>query len=117
KPQSVIDTLERIPFDQLAISSITVAELEYGVRKSSQTTRNQQALIEFLTPFYVLDFDRKATVEYGIIRAELEKQGTPIGPLDTLIAAHARSMNLTLVTNNEKEFTKVNGLNVVNWAK
>jgi len=94
-----------------------VAELEYGVRKSSQTTRNQQALIEFLTPFYVLDFDRKATVEYGIIRAELEKQGTPIGPLDTLIAAHARSMNLILVTNNEKEFTKVNGLNVVNWAK
>ena len=74
KPKSVIDTLERIPFDQ------------------------QQALIEFLTPFYVLDFDRKATVEYGIIRAELEKQGTPIGPLDTLIAAHARSMNLTLVT-------------------
>ncbi len=117
KPESVIERLSQIPFNQLYISGITVAELEYGVRKSSLPERNQLALNEFLAPFTLLAFDRNATIEYGIIRNELEKDGTPIGPLDTLIAAHAKSLNLTLVTNNEREFSRVNGLSVVNWVK
>ncbi len=117
KPQEVIERLNQIPFNQLYISAITIAELEYGVRKSSFPDKNQSALNEFLAPFSLLAFDRKATIEYGIIRSELEKNGTPIGPLDTLIAAHAKSLNLTLVTNNEREVSRVNGLRVENWVK
>lgn len=117
KPQEVIERLNQIPFNQLYISAITIAELEYGVRKSSFPDKNQSALNEFLAPFSLLAFDRKATIEYGIIRSELEKNGTPIGPLDTLIAAHAKSLNLTLVTNNEREVSRVNGLHVENWVK
>lgn len=117
KPQAVIERLNQIPLNQLYISGITIAELEYGVRKSSFPDRNQLALSEFLAPFTLLAFDRNATIEYGIIRNELEKVGTPIGSLDMLIAAHAKSMNLTLVTNNEREFSRVNGLRVENWVK
>ena len=70
----------------------------------------------FSIPFEILPFDYNATVEYGIIRAELESKGTPIGSLDTMIAAHAKSLNYILVTNNEKEFTKVSGLQIENWV-
>ena len=117
KPQAAIERLRQIPFNELYISAITIAELEYGIRKSSFPDKNQSALNEFLTPFSLLDFDRSATIEYGIIRSELEKKGIPIGPLDMLIAAHAKSLNFTLVTNNEREFSKVNGLHVENWIK
>lgn len=117
KPQAVIERLNQIPLNQLYISGITIAELEYGVRKSSSPDRNQLALSEFLAPFTLLAFDRNATIEYGVIRNELEKVGTPIGSLDMLIAAHAKSMNLTLVTNNEREFSRVNGLRVENRVK
>ena len=71
---------------------------------------------QFLTPLEIIDFDYYATLEYGKIRADLEKKGTPIGPLDTLIAAHARSLKLTLVTNNEREFERIPGLKIVNWT-
>ncbi|MBX2965046.1 MAG: type II toxin-antitoxin system VapC family toxin [Cyclobacteriaceae bacterium] len=117
KPQAVIERLNQIPLNQLCISAITIAELEYGVRKSSFPDKNQSALNEFLAPFSLLAFDRRATTEYRIIHSELEKKGTPIGPLDTLIAAHAKNLNLTLVTNNEREFSKVNGLQIENWIK
>ncbi len=117
KPQSVIERLRQIPFNQLFISAITVAELEYGVRKSSFPDKNQSALNEFLNPFSMVNFDRNATIEYGNIRSELEKNGIPIGPLDMLIAAHAKSMDLTLVTNNERELSRVNGLQIENWVK
>ena len=73
------------------------------------------ALNQFLLPLELLDFDMNAALEYGAIRSVLEKQGTPIGPLDTLIAAHTKSLGLTLVTNNEKEFSRVSGLKVENW--
>ena len=71
---------------------------------------------QFVTPLEIIDFDYFATLEYGKIRADLEKKGTPIGPLDTLIAAHARSLKLMLVTNNEREFERIPGLKIVNWT-
>lgn len=74
-------------------------------------------LHQFTILLDILPFDYNATVEYGIIRADLESRGTPIGPLDTLIAAHAKSLNYILVTNNEKDFSRVNGLQVENWVK
>ena len=117
KPRSVIDQLNQITFDQISISAITVAELEYGARKSSLPEKNHAALNEFLGPFLILNFDYAATIEYGIIRNDLEQKGIPIGPFDMLIAAHAKSQNLTLVTNNAKEFNRVDGLKIENWVK
>lgn len=89
---------------EIGISMITVAELEYGVQKSLFVQKNQLALQQFLTPFELFDFGNEATIEYGLIRSGLEKKGTLIGPLDTLIAAHAKSLNCILVTNNAREF-------------
>ncbi|HEY9047733.1 MAG TPA: type II toxin-antitoxin system VapC family toxin [Ohtaekwangia sp.] len=117
KPESVVDRLQKMQSDQLAVSTITVAELEYGVRKSAQPEKNQLALQNFLMPLSILNFDFAATLEYGIIRSELERKGTPIGPLDLLIAAHAKSLGHTLVTNNEKEFSRIDGLHIENWVK
>ena len=101
----------------VGISSITLAELQYGIKKSAQPDKNQTALDQFLLPLEIVDFDTDAAIEYGKIRADLEKKGTPIGPLDTLIAAHVKVMGLILVTNNEKEFSRINGLKVENWTK
>lgn len=88
----------------------------YGVEKSSNVDRNRKALSSFIAAFRVVDFDCTASSEYGQIRACLESNGTPIGPMDLLIAAHAKSLELTLVTNNEKEFRRVNGLKIENWV-
>jgi tRNA(fMet)-specific endonuclease VapC len=101
----------------LLLSSITVAELEFGVAKSSQPGKNSEALKNFLLEFKIIDFDSKAAQQYGLIRASLEKQGTPIGANDMLIAAIAKSNDLTLVTNNEREFSRVEGLKIENWTK
>ena len=88
---------------QIAISTITVAELEYGIARSRHADRNRIALLEFLFPFTILDFDQKACAEYGRIRSMLEAKGRPIGPMDLLLAAQAKSRNLILVTNNEND--------------
>jgi len=117
KPAQVFKRFKKLPLGSIGISSITLAELQYGIRKSSQPHKNQAALNQFLIPLEIVDFNFSATIEYGIIRANLEKDGTPIGSLDTLIAAHAKSLNVTLVTNNEKEFIKVPGLDIENWTK
>lgn len=116
KPASVFEKFQTITPGQIALSVITLAELEYGARKSAAVEKNLSALHQFSIPFDILPFDYNATVEYGIIRANLEKNGTPIGPLDTLIAAHAKSIKYTLVTNNVKEFSRVNGLELENWV-
>ena len=116
KPEKVLQKFKLISIDELNISMITVAELEYGARKSFNPEKNLVALRLFLLPFNLLDFDYNAVIEYGIIRADLESKGTPIGALDTLIAAHAKSLNCTLVTNNEKEFVRINGLQIENWV-
>ena len=100
----------------IAISSITVSELQYGVYKSSRIKENRQRLKDFLYPFTILDYDEDAAAEYGRIRADLEKKGLVIGPHDMLIAAHAVSRNLTLVTNNTREFERIEALQVENWV-
>jgi tRNA(fMet)-specific endonuclease VapC len=101
----------------VGVSSITVAELTFGVHKSQHAAQNGRALEQFLLPLIVADFDYPASLMYGALRAQLERQGTPIGALDMLIAAHALSLKITLVTNNIKEFTRVPHLKVVNWVK
>ena len=100
----------------IGISAVTLAELRYGVAKSLHQDKNQAALNEFLLPLEVAPFDEAATAIYGTLRTALEKQGTPIGSLDTMIAAHALSLNATLVTNNMKEFNRVVGLTVIDWV-
>ena len=102
--------------DELYISSITLAELMYGVEKSRKPEQNRNALLQFLTLIDIKEFSEKAAIEYGKIRAFLENQGTPIGPLDTLIAAHAVSENMILVTHNTKEFLRIPDLTVENWT-
>ena len=117
KPESVFRELKKISPEDVCISSITYAELAYGVEKSVQTERNRLALAMMLSSIDIAAFDDAAASEYGEIRGGLEKGGTPIGSLDMLIAAHARSAGCTLVTNNTKEFCRVKGLKVVNWVK
>ena len=117
KPASVLEKFNDMVPGQVVLSVITLAELEYGARKSAAVEKNLAALHQFLIPFDVLPFDYNATIEYGIVRAELEAKGIPIGPLDTFIAAHAKSVNHILVTNNEKEFNRVTGLQTENWTR
>jgi tRNA(fMet)-specific endonuclease VapC len=111
----LVERIRSHPVDDIAISAITLAELQHGVARSSQPDRNRVAMLEFLVPFAVLPFDDLAARAYGEIRATLEAHGTPIGPMDTLIAAHALSLRLSLVTNNVGEFRRVPGLAVENW--
>ncbi len=117
KPVRVFERFKTLALGAVCISSITLSELEYGVRKSSQPKRNQSALNQFLIPLQIIEFNINAAIEYGKIRANLEKRGTPIGPLDTLIAAHAKSLGIVLVTNNQKEFNRVEELQIENWVK
>jgi len=100
----------------IGVSSITVAELQYGAQKSQYPERNRDALEQFLMPLVIADFDMQAAIVYGELRAVLEKAGTPIGALDVLIAAHALSLDVTLVTNNIREFSRVPDLQIANWA-
>ena len=116
KPLEVLQKFKAYQVGDIGISSITVAELEFGVQKSQFPEKNQQALAQFLLPLNIVDFDFAAATMYGKIRATLEKQGTPIGSLDTLIAAHALSLQLTLITNNVKEFSRIPDLKLDNWA-
>lgn len=120
KPKAVLDRFLALgESERVYISAISVAELFYGLAKSSSPKKEQNklALIKFLSPLEVLPFDDKAAIEYGSLRAMLEKSGSPIGANDLIIAAHAVSMGVTLVTNNTKEFERVNDLKLENWAK
>ncbi len=99
----------------IGISSVTAAELAYGVAKSG-SARNREALEMFLAPLEVLPFDASAIWHYGEVRAGLERRGQPIGALDTMIAAHALGSNTILVTNNTREFARVPELRLQNWA-
>lgn len=116
RPLVVFEKFRNISPGDIGISSITLAELEYGVQKSSDPKRNHEALQKFITPLEIYEFDALAAFEYGIIRSGLEKNGKLIGPLDMLISAHAKCLNLVLITNNEKEFKRVPGLKIENWA-
>ena len=116
KPRHVVERLAQTPVSDVGISSITLSELEYGVCKSSRPKQNQAALLEFLAPLEVLPYDDMAAEHYGELRSYLEAQGTPIGSLDMLIAAHARSVRCTFVTNNTAEFSRVPQLKLDNWV-
>ncbi|MCK6529931.1 type II toxin-antitoxin system VapC family toxin [Myxococcota bacterium] len=116
KSPRVLDRLRTLDIESVGISSITLAELEYGVAKSAQSERNRAALAAFVAPLGVMPFDDAAAERYGAIRADLERSGHPIGSLDMLIAAHAMALGRTLVTHNEREFRRVRGLEVENWA-
>jgi len=116
KPSSAVRKIQTKQPEQVAISSITIAELEYGVARSEHPERNRVALMEFLMPFTILDFDHEAATIYGVIRSSLDKVGKPIGPMDLLLAAQARARNMVLVTNNLKEFKRVEGLRLENWV-
>lgn len=117
KPEQVLSRIKENIDKGLCISSITLAELEHGVAKSNYPEKNRVALIKFLSILNVLPFDEAAAKEYGNICATLQKQGTPIGTMDMLIAGHARSKGYTIVTNNVREFNRVADLSVENWAE
>jgi tRNA(fMet)-specific endonuclease VapC len=117
KPPEIIDRFCQSEISQIGISSITLSELLYGVSKSSKPEQNQIALTQFMAPLDILAYGDDTAQYYGDLRAHLEKQGTPIGALDMLIAAHALSINCTLVTNNGNEFIRVPNLKFENWVK
>ncbi|MBN1466322.1 type II toxin-antitoxin system VapC family toxin [candidate division KSB1 bacterium] len=116
KPPQVLARLTSHKITEVCVSAITVGELEYGVAKSKYPERNKLALLQFLAPLSILPFDAKAALVFGDIRSRLELKGHPIGPYDTLIAAHARAENLILVSNNISEFARVLDLKVENWV-
>lgn len=115
-PLEVLRRFEEYEVGDIGISSITAAELHFGAQKSQRPEKNLQALEQFLLPLAVVPFGGEAVIAYGRIRAHLEKQGTSIGSLDTLIAAHSLGLDLTLVTNNLREFERVPDLKVENWV-
>ena len=115
RPPEVIAALRQHEADGLGISAITAAELFLGAARSG-SARNLTALAHFLEPLEIADFDRSAAAAYGPLRAALESAGTPIGPLDTQIAAHALALDVTLVSHNTREFSRVPGLKLDNWV-
>lgn len=117
KPPKVFAELQKHDPSEICISSVTYAELVYGVEKSAAVDKNRLALALLLADISILGFDAEAADEYGAIRAHLERNGSPIGPLDMMIAGHARSRGCTLVTNNVREFERVPDLLIENWAE
>lgn len=115
-PATVLEKIQQFDYDDINISAITLAELEYGVCHSSKPEQNNMALMMFLSNINVLPFDDNAALEYGYIRETLQKEGQPIGPYDMLIAAHAKSLNYVLVTHNTREFERVPGIEIEDWA-
>jgi tRNA(fMet)-specific endonuclease VapC len=115
KPKALIERLVACSPGDVCVSSIAVAELVHGAKKSSQTAQNTSALEGFLIPLNVKDFDQSAATAYGEIRVALEKQGNIIGSMDMLIAAHALSLEVILVTNNTSEFQRIPNLKLEDW--
>lgn len=116
KPPEVLARFQHFRLGEIGISSVVAAELAYGVVKSG-SARNRYALEMFLTPLEVLPFDDKAFWAYGELRAKLEQDGKLIGAMDMMIAAHAISLDTILVTNNLREFSRVDGLRLENWVE
>jgi tRNA(fMet)-specific endonuclease VapC len=115
RPAQVRKRLEALTPGDVGVSSITVAELAYGIAKT-RSTRNRAALEGFLLSLEIADFGLDAAMVYGEVRAAVERKGTPIGPLDMQIAAHAIALDVVLVTNNRREFNRVAGLRLENWV-
>lgn len=117
KPQKVFLKLQEVNPEDVCVSSITYAELVHGVEKSAAIEKNRLALSMLFANIEILNFDVDAANCYGKIRADLEKKGTPIGPLDMMIAGHTMSKGYIVVTNNVKEFSRVPNLKIENWAE
>lgn len=113
---AVLERFNREEPRNLFVSAITLAELRYGAARSQRREANQAKLDRVAQALNLAPFEKEAAAEYGTVRSELENAGTPVGPLDTLIAAHALSLGLTLVTSNEREFSRVRRLRVENWV-
>lgn len=116
QPVSVLKRFLEYQVGDIGISSITLSELRYGVAKSGHKEKNAKALDEFIIPLEVVSYDESAAHVYGDIRVALEKAGTPIGSMDMLIAAHAVSLGIPLVTNNTREFLRVPSLEIIDWT-
>ena len=116
RPEDVLAKFREYDPKELCISAITLAELEYGICNSSDPARNRMALMIFLSNIEIVPFDYAAAKEYGRIRFELKTKGELIGSNDLLIAAHAKSLDMTLITNNTSEFERVEGLKLLNWC-
>lgn len=116
QPANVLERFLEYQIGDIGISSITLSELRYGVAKSARREKNAKALDEFITPLEVVAYDEAAANAYGTIRATLEKAGTPIGSMDMLIAAHAVSLGIPLVTNNTGEFLRVPSITLIDWT-
>ncbi len=116
QPVSVLNRFLEYQVGDIGISSITLSELRYGVAKSTHREKNAKALDEFIIPLELVSYDESAAHAYGDIRAALEKAGTPIGSMDMLIAAHAVSLGIPLVTNNAREFLRVPSLKIIDWT-
>ena len=117
RPANVLDTIKQRSKLGLFISSITIAELEYGIENSSQIENNRIALLKFISIFNVLNFDDKDAIYYGKLKSKLKKAGRLIGPLDMLLAAQSLSNDMIFVTNNIGEFERVEGLKIEDWSK
>ena len=117
KPEQVFSRLQELDPSEICISSVTYAELVHGVEKSKMVEKNRVALALLLANIEIMNFDSLAAESYGKVRADLEKRGTPIGPLDMMIAGHAKSLGDTIVTNNIKEFKRVKDLKLENWTE
>jgi len=117
KHEKLLDLLREKSGEGLFISSLTVAELEFGVQNSRQVDRNRIALIKFLSYFNILNFDGSDAIEYGKIKTELRKKGQIIGQIDLLLAAQTVNREMTLITNNLKEFLRVDALKVEDWSQ
>jgi tRNA(fMet)-specific endonuclease VapC len=117
KPEKVFQRLQEIDPEDICVSSVTYAELVHGVEKSAAVEKNRLALLMLLANIEILNFDVDAADCYGKIKADLDKKGTPIDPLDMMIAGHAVSMGYAVVTNNVKEFSRVQGLILENWTE
>ena len=116
KSEKVFEHFRAHSVGDIGISSITLAELRFGVEKSQQVEKNRQALDEFVLPLVIAVFDETAAESYGKIRSALEKAGKPIGSMDMLIGAHAMSLDVTLVTNNTSEFKQIRNLKIADWS-
>ena len=116
RPEAVLRRFMAHQPEDMCVSAITLAELEYGACNSARPEQNRLALLTFLARIAVMPFDADAAREYGVIRADLTRRGQLIGANDLLIAAHAKALGLTLVSNNTREFDRVVGLRVENWA-
>ncbi|MDR1147462.1 MAG: type II toxin-antitoxin system VapC family toxin [Spirochaetaceae bacterium] len=114
-PTEIVNRLEKYQPPEIKISSITVAEMEYGASKSKYREKNREALKKFLSPFEIINFDSMDAEIYGIIRAELERDGNIIGPYDMQLAAQALRADYVFVTNNIREFKNVKRLKIENW--